>query len=279
VSFQKELAFLDALSKNIKIPGTGIFLSILPQAVIASYTYSFPNISGGAFTMANLKFNVGVTIPFPIGGGKLKPISAKFGINSQDDPFVIAVSIYGGRGHFVLETTPRYISSIDFGFEFGGYLGLSLGIAQGEAHLMAGFRYVFTRDSEGQSSMSFYGYLTCGGSLTVFGFISISVTFLLCLAYQQTPAGSSLTGTCSLTLSVKIGFFEKSFSLTLTKTIAGSDNSSGGSVTWQRQPERDGFATYVEYEEVTDYDSPFNRKKKRVFTDEGWKQYCKSFSY
>jgi|GEM_PF-2461598 len=281
VSFQKELAFLDALSKNIKIPGTGILLSILPQAIIASYTYSFPSISGGAFTMANLKFNVGVTVPFPTGGGKLKPVSAKFGINSQDDPFVIAVSIFGGRGHFVIETTPRYISSIDFGFEFGGYLGLSLGIAQGEAHLMAGFRYVFTRDSEGQSTMSFFGYLTCGGSLTVFGFISISVTFLLCLAYQQSPAGSSLTGTCSLTLSVKIGFFEKSFSLTFTKTIAGTDNSGGGSsIAWQRGRGNDGLVTYADYEEVPeDDDSPFNKKSRRVFTDEGWAQYCKSFSY
>jgi hypothetical protein len=291
VSFKKELGFLEALSKNIKVPGTGIVLNILPDAVVASYTYGFPGISGGAFTMTNLKFNVGVKVPFPTGG-PLKPIRVSLGINSADDQFVIAVSIFGGRGHFVLETTPRYISKIDCGLEFGGYLGLSLGIAQGQAYLMAGMRYVFSRNDVGKSSMHFYGYLTCGGSITVFGFITISVCFLLCLEYEkQSDGSSSLTGSCTLTLSVKIGFFEKSFSLTFKKTIAGSDSKSASSAFLPHFHTEDesqyavfypaGSEHYLSYTDFPDPDAPKRKwpSKQSLFTEEGWVQFCKSFCY
>ena len=278
VSFKKELAFLDALSKNIKIPGTGILLNIFPDSVVADYTYGFPGISGGVFTMTNLKFNVGVTVPFPTGG-RLKPVRASFGINTYDDPFVIAVSIFGGRGIFVLETTPRYISKIDCGFEFGGYLGLNLGIAQGQAYLMAGIRYVYTHDDAGESTMNFYGYLTCGGSITVFGFISISVCFLLCMSYQKQSDGtSSLSGTASLSLSVKVGFFEKSFSLTFTKTIAGTD-SNNKSTTFIDPFFKNDEIIYAGYHENNFTTPPAPKDPDFVFTRAGWKMFCTSFCY
>lgn len=227
VNFQKELAFIEALAKNIKLPGTGLSLSIRPTDISVDFAYQLPGISGGAFNFFNVKFHVGFTIPFPIGGGVSKPIYAKFGINAPDDKFVLGVGIWGGRGHAVVEATPKYIQKVDVGIDYGGLLALNLGIAQGQAFLMAGVRYVYSRSTlDGSASMELYAIVTCGGSVTVFGFITISVVFLLGLKYEKRPGVTSLYGIASLTYSVEIGFFKKSFTLSFSKRLYGSDNSA-----------------------------------------------------
>jgi hypothetical protein len=227
VDFQKELAFIKALSKNIKIPGTGLTVSINPTDITVDFKYALPDISGGAFNFFNVKFGVGVIIPFPIGQQSAPPVIAKFGINAADDKFVLGVGIWGGRGHAVVEATPKYIRSIDVGMDYGGLLALNLGIARGQAYLMAGVRYVYKRDDFGESSMELYAIITCGGSVTVFGFITISVVFVLCLKYEKKSSGSSsMYGTCSVSYSIEIGFFKKSFTLTFSKRLHGSDGQS-----------------------------------------------------
>lgn len=285
VRFEQELSFLQALSKNIKVPGTGIILNITPKGVEASYTFTFPGISAGAFTLTNLQFGVGVKIPFPIGGGPLRPIEATFGINKADGKFVVAAGIFGGRGHFVLQATPNYLKGIDCAIEFGGYLGLDLGIAKGEAYLMAGLRYVYERSPEGFSTMRFYAYITCGGSVVVFGFINISVCFILCLNYEDVDGKSSLYGTASLSLSVKIGFFEKSFTLTFSKRIMGTDSENRGDEVYYSpavDPNQEQTASLAGFNGVIfadhrEGDEDFAEKRRPVFSDAGWIQYCKSF--
>jgi hypothetical protein len=227
VHFYKELAFIEKLSNNIKLPGTGLSLSIHPTDVSVDFSYQLPGISGGAFNFFNVKFHVGVTIPFPIGvGNSVRPIVAKFGINAPDDKFVLGVGIWGGRGHAILETTPKYISKVDIGMDYGGLLALNLGIAQGQAFLMAGIRYVYRRDDLGRSAIELYAIVTCGGSVTVFGFITISVVFLLGLKYESYAGKSSLYGIASVTYSVEIGFFKKSFTLSFSKRLYGSDGDT-----------------------------------------------------
>lgn len=286
VRFKKELAFLQALSKNIKVPGTGITVNITPVGVEANYAFTFPGISGGAFTLTNLKFGVGVKIPFPFGGGPLQPIEATFGINKPDDKFVVAAGIFGGRGHFVLTTTPNYLKLIDCAIEFGGYFGLNLGIAKGEAYLMAGIRYVYERTPEGYTIMRFYAYVTCGGSLTVYGFITVSVCFIVCLTYEDYDGLSSLYGTASLSISVKIGFFEKSFTLTFTKRMMGTDSKSSEEAYHRmlKDPGTEQLADasygetidgirFADHREVDEAPG----KKNPLFSDKGWIEYCKSF--
>jgi hypothetical protein len=272
VDFQKELAFIQAISKNIKIPGTGITIDINPTNISVRFSYAIPGISGGAFTFNNLKFNIGVIIPFPIGKAGLSPLVATFGINSPDDKFVIAAGVFGGRGHFVIGTTPKYLKSIDCGFEFGGYIGLDLVIAKGEAFVMAGVRYVYDRNEIGEATIDFYSIFTCGGSVTVFGFITVSVYFILCLRYRQSAEGSSLYGTATLTYSIKIGFFEKSFSLTYAKQLSGSEtNTASGTFNNLRQG-RDNIY-YVSQREAEEEPN----ESMLGFTDESWVQFCNSF--
>jgi hypothetical protein len=141
------------------------------------------------------------------------------------------------------------------------------------------------------SSMRFYAYITCGGSVTVFGFISISVCFILCLTYEQYGEYSSLYGTASLTLSVKIGFFEKSFTLTFSKRIMGTDKPGASSETVynllpDNSNERDkdyagnggNIFHQVKYIEGEDMPPQRNRKGDTIFTSCGWEQFCYSFS-
>lgn len=290
VRFQKELAYLEALSKNIQIPGTGITLSITPREISADFAYALPSINGGAFTMANLKFRVGVAIPISIGGNKsTTPIVARFGINGPDDKFVVAAGIWGGRGHFVIDVTPKYIRRIDTGIDFGGYFALDLVIAKGEAFLMAGIRYVYMRDEVGETSMEFYCTLSCGGSVTVFGFITVSVLFMLCLRYQKYQGKSSLYGIASVSYSVKIGFFKKSFTLSFSKRLAGTDSASSEPPTARMfRPEEYQITQAV----ATGMDAPWSARftgyefrdrpavkhtLRETYKGALWKKYCKSY--
>jgi hypothetical protein len=290
VRFQKELAFLQALSRNIQIPGTGITLSITPREISADFAYALPSINGGAFTMANLKFRVGVAIPITIGGNKsATPIVARFGINGPDDKFVVAAGIWGGRGHFVIEATPKYIRRIDTGIDFGGYFALDLVIAKGEAFLMAGIRYVYMRDEVGDTSMEFYCMLSCGGSVTVFGFITISILFVLCLRYQKYQGKSSLYGIASVSCSVKIGFFKKSFTLSYSKRLAGTESARKEPPTARIfRPEQYQVTQAVTVDtgaplsaRFADYDFRDRPATKYTLRDtyQGglWKKYCKSY--
>jgi hypothetical protein len=217
VAFGGPLDFLGKLAEAIKMPGSGLRVNTSISNVSVGYTFAMPSIESPVFNFSNLKFDIGVDIPLPTLG-TLQPLTTSFSVNSAQDKFLITVGIFGGRGHFVLRSTPTAITHIDAGIEFGGYLGINLGIASGHVFLFAGIRYV---RSEG--SIYLAAYLICGGGVTVFGFISVSLTFLMMLEYQLYQGKASLYGTATLTYSIKIAFFKISFSLSYSKRLAGAE--------------------------------------------------------
>jgi len=222
VSFGGPLNFLGKIADAIKMPGTG--LRVIPSAsqVEIGYAFALPSIETPAFNLANLKFNVGLKVTFPTSY-EVEPISTTLGVNSHDDKFLVTVGIFGGRGHFVLKTTPTKIIGIDSGIEFGGYLGINLGIASGHVYLFAGIRYQY---SHSQDKIILGGYVICGGGVTVFGFISVSVTFLLALEYQNYQGQATLYGSASVQYAIKIGFFKKSFTLSYSKRFYGAKGNT-----------------------------------------------------
>jgi hypothetical protein len=229
ITFGNELAFLSALSQGFMLPGTGLSIKMSLENINITYALPIPGISGGAFTFDNLRFVVGADIPLPIGSGKNKPMGVILGINSAIDPFVIGVAIFGGMGFFTIETTPKYIQRIDTGMSFGGLFRINLVIAAGQAYLQAGIRYIYIRDQLGSSTMELYAIITCGANVTVFGFIQVSVVFTMYLKY--TSADSSLYGVASVSYSIRIGFFSKSFTLTFSHKISGTGNKKADSDT------------------------------------------------
>lgn len=293
VSFGGPLNFLGKIAEAIKMPGTGLRVMPSVSQVEIGYAFTLPSIETPAFNLANLKFDVGLKIPFPTSD-MVKPITTTFSINRPDDKFLVTVGIFGGRGHFVLEATPQKIVSIDSSIEFGGYFGINLGIASGHVYLFAGIRYQCSG-----GNIIFTGYLICGGGVTVFGFISVSVTFLLAMTYQNIGGQATLYGSASVRYSVKIGFFKKSFTLSYSKRIAGA---KGRTV----EPNSDSSTAYIEHtEEPVYYASTSNelmllpsnsttetnqsddvsandiKSFKTIYPKKSglWEQYCNSFNF
>lgn len=223
VEFRKELAFFKTLAQSIKMPA-GLEIDIQPTGIKVGYSIPFPSITAGAFTMSGFKFKAGIDLHFLPGAG---PMMFTLAINTNDDKFVVAVTIFGGRGHFVIGFTPKYVSLIDTAIDFGGIMNLDLGIAKGIAYLTAGIRYRYVRDDEGGIQSEFYAIISCGADVTVFGFISISIHIFLYLMYKSANGASTLEGVASISCSVKVGFFEKSFTLTYRKVLQGTDSSGG----------------------------------------------------
>jgi len=253
VDFGGNLKFLAELAKNIKMPGAG--LRILPSLnkIDIGYTFQFPSISSPSFNFTNLKFDVGLNIPFPGSSIEPSPITTSFSINKPDDKFLISVGIFGGRGHFVLESSTKELRKVQASLEFGGYFGINLGIARGYAFLFAGIQFTYLKDQ----GIQIDAYLICGGGVTVFGFISVYVTFIMQLTYKS--EGDYLEGYAAVSYSIKIGFFKKSFTLSYRKRFAGTSSGTAGLV---------GFDS-----ENTNY------KVNTIYSPKQWKNYCNSFSY
>ncbi len=240
VSFGGPLNFLGKIAEAIKMPGTGLRVVPSISQVEIGYTFALPSIETPSFNLANLKFDIGLRIPYPTSD-KVMPITTTFSINLPYDKFLVTVGIFGGRGHFVLEATPEKIVSIDASIEFGGYFGINLGIASGHVYLFAGIRYQCSG-----GDIIFTGYVICGGGVTVFGFISVSVTFLLAMTYQNIGGQATLYGSASVRYSVKVGFFKKSFTLRYSKRIAGA---KGKAV----DPSSENSTAYLEYSDEPVY--------------------------
>lgn len=305
VSFGGPLNFLGKIAEAIKMPGTGLRVMPSFSQVEIGYAFALPSIETPAFNLSNLKFDLGLKIPFPTSD-MVKPITTTFSINRPNDKFLVTVGIFGGRGHFVLEATPQKIVSIDSSIEFGGYFGINLGIASGHVYLFAGIRYQLIKGSGGKDEVLFTGYIICGGGVTVFGFISVSVTFLLAMTYQNIGGQATLYGSASVRYSVKIGFFKKSFTLSYSKRISGAKgrpvDPNSDSISYLEQNEEPVY--YASIENSIDFHGPnvgnYELASSETINDENfnspvndiksfgiiypknsglWEQYCNSFNF
>lgn len=283
VVFGGPLNFLGKLAEAIKLPGTGLRIRPSFQKIDIGFTFALPSIETPAFNLSNLKFDIGMNIPLPTSSS-IKPITFSFGINKPDDKFLVSVGIFGGRGHFIIETSTEKLQRIDAAIEFGGYLGINLGIAQGYVYLFAGIRYQWPGNM-------ISAYLVCGGGVNVLGIISVSVVFLLLLQYEGST--NSLYGTASVTYNIKMLFFKKSFTLSYSKRIAGAkgkkvdpDDSTGALFNGE---ERVLYAydrhNYLNRKEISAGGkrsiksiSKNPKSFKKIYDEESWKIYCNSFS-
>lgn len=279
VKFGGPLDFVGKLAESLKIPGNG--LRVVPSAteIDIGYLYTLPGIETPSFNLSNLKFDLAFNIPFPRPSDKeVQELSTTFSINKPEDKFLVSVGIFGGRGHFVIKTTPTKIIELDAGIEFGGYLGINLGIAKGYVFLFAGIRYQVTK-SDG---VTLTAYLICSGGVTVFGFISVSVTFLLSMRYNIRK--NELYGTAAVSYSIKIGFFTKSFTLRYSKTIQGTkgkkiDPNQTNSYNYKKTKSLHASLDKTISSRINDADIPPVRLKsfEEIYSKDQWKQYFNTF--
>jgi hypothetical protein len=197
--------------------GNGAFVDIDQDRVVAGYGIALPSVAIGVFTLANIAFRIAVT--FPLNGD---PVSFLFAAADRTHPFRLTCTVFAGGGYFAIESTFKDLIRIEGALEFGASVELDLVVASGGVSIMAGVYLLFTA----AAGLNVSGYLRATGHVEVLDIVSISVEFNLTLTYESTP--KKISGSAEISVSVTVGFFSKTVSLTMTREFG----TSGGDPTF-----------------------------------------------
>lgn len=214
VGFAGPLTFVNQLKELMKSSGNGFDIDVSPTQVAASYTVGLPTTSVGVFTLANIAFTAGVTVPFTG-----KPVTARFAFCSREQPFLLTYTIFGGGGFFELAVGAHGIEGFKAALEFGAAAAIDLGVASGGVQIMAG---VYFEMDETDAKLT--GYVRLNGSLNVLGLITATLEFYLGMTYDI--GADELWGQCTLTIEVDVVLFSASVSAQAEKRFAGGGGGS-----------------------------------------------------
>jgi hypothetical protein len=220
IQFKGLLQFVNTLSSVIPLDGFNnppfLELSASPPGVNVGFSFGIPTVGIGIMTLQNISLTAGFFLPF----GK-DPLNFHFAFCTRQQPFILTVSLFGGGGFFAMDMGIHKVVMIEAALEFGASVALSLGVASGQATIMAGFYFQKTG-----GGFTLTGYFRAGGSLSVLGIITVSLEFYLALTYvtdKAQPHGGTLWGQASLTVKIEILFFSASVSVSMEREFAGSD--------------------------------------------------------
>ena len=231
------MEFIQKLKEQLGF-GDGFDVVLSAKSVTAQLgPFELPSIGFGVFSMSQISFFAGCDIYFKGN----KPILFTFKFSTRDRPFSLAVALIGGRGSFLISIDTSGVQEIAASLEFGAITEFAFGgFAHGNLYIMGGIFYSSKRvlvEKPGKSGgqlvkvsetvISVEIYVRAGGSLSCYGFITVSLDVHLGLNIVQRGGSSVAYGTATLTFSVKIGFFKKSFSVTFSKELPGSQSQSG----------------------------------------------------
>jgi hypothetical protein len=225
VEFSGVLGFVNKLQQVLKdaLPSgaRGPSVQSLPDGITVRHAVPLPAVPLGALTMQNIAISTAVTIPFVPD----KPASVRFALSERQNPFQIAVSIFGGTGFFAIELqTQAKGLRVEAALEFGGIATLNLVVVKGGVYLLVGI--YFSVDSNGEVLIE--AHLRLGGFVDVLGLISVSIEVYIALAYIHSRG--VLRGTGRLTVGVKLLFFSESFSFEITKEIPAFGDAPGQTI-------------------------------------------------
>lgn len=211
LQFLGDLSFLNALQKFI--PSDGFedppSLDVTADGITAGYTLPIPSIGVGIFSVENISLAAQLTLPFFTPA----PIRFRFAFSEREHPFLISVSLLGGGGFFGITVGPDGVEILEASLEFGANVSISIVVASGNVHIMAGVYLKFDMVS---NSSQLTGYLRAGGSLDVLGLISASVEFYLGFTYYFGPP-CKIAGEATITIEVHVLFFSASVSASLRR--------------------------------------------------------------
>jgi hypothetical protein len=214
------LAFVNRLQEFIPLdgftdpPNLQILTSPKPGAEVG-FTLGIPTIGLGIMTMQNVSLGASVFLPFGDD-----PLNFHFAFCQREQPFILTVSLFGGGGFFAMDVGVDKVVNVEAALEFGASVALNLGVAQGQASIMAGFYFQMA----GTTTLT--GYFRASGSLSVIGIITVSLVFYLGLSYESKGAGEhagTLWGQAKLTVKIEILFFSTSVGVSMEREFAGSD--------------------------------------------------------
>jgi hypothetical protein len=223
-----------------------------PDGVVIRFDQAIPVFAIGILSIQNVAFRSSLSLPFVEG----TPMALRFGLSERAHPFLVTVGPFGGGGFFALEvrTDNAHALLVEASIEFGANVAFDVGVASGGVYLLAGIYYSRLEGNDVQLT----GYLRCGGYLEVLGIVGISVEFYLALEWK----GQSLEGCAALSISVKVGFFSFSTTVSVHKRIASFGSLPGDPARFVRLAA--GPPPPPTFEDVVSLDQ--------------WKQYCRAFA-
>jgi hypothetical protein len=202
-----ELSLLEDLQEAVKpfLPADdlGIIVRQTPNGIVASYSFALPSVIAGVFQLRNIAVSVIVEVPFIAA-----PVSVSLGFASPENPFTVAILIFGGGGYFLIKTGPSGIDRLELSLDFGAFLTLDLVVASGEVHAIGALRLV-----TGAGGTTLQCSLRLGGSLEILGLVSVAIELVLMLTYESDGEGSRLVGRATLVIEIHVLFLSKSVEL------------------------------------------------------------------
>ena len=224
VGFLGVLKFIEQLEEFMDFSGDGgPKITVTPTGVSADLSVALPPIEVGIFSLSNIGIDAGFNLPFTGG-----PARFRFSFATQDNPFTLAVAIFGGGGFFGIAIGTDGVELIQASFDFGAMAAIDLGVASGSVSLTAGIYFAYGQifPPSTQTGCILTGFVKLDGSLSILGIITLSLEFDLSLTYQDLGGASTVTGTATLTVGVSVFCFSFSVSVTAQKTFGGGQNNS-----------------------------------------------------
>jgi hypothetical protein len=221
IEFLGILAFVNRLQEFIPLdafndpPNLRVVTTPNP-GVDVGFSLGIPTIGLGIMTMQNVSLGASVYLPFGDA-----PLNFHFAFCERQQPFILTVSLFGGGGFFAMDVGVDKVVMVEAALEFGASIALNLGVAQGQASIMAGFYFQKAGDK-----FTLTGYFRASGSLSVIGIITVSLVFYLGLSYESKGLGEhagTLWGQATLTVKIEILFFSTSVGVSMEREFAGTD--------------------------------------------------------
>jgi hypothetical protein len=213
VTFLGPLTFIQDLEQLLASIG-GPSIDVSASGIMASYSLALPDVTVGVFSLTNLSINAGLNIPFDGS-----PVRVRFGLCTQDNPFLLTVWIFGGGGYFSLALGADGIEELQVELEFGAAISIDLGVASGGVSIMAGI--YFSLQTVPTKQIQLTGFLRADGNLSILGIISISLEFYLALTYLDP---GQAYGEATVKVSISVLFFSATVSATMRKTLGGGSD-------------------------------------------------------
>jgi hypothetical protein len=215
IRFMGPLEFVQTLADVLPpglFGGKGPSIQLKSDRITVSYTLGLPPIGVGVFSLEHISITTGLDLPYLDG----KP-GFEFAFAKRSAPFLLTVECLGGGGFVHLILDADGVQMVEGALEFGAQLELSIGVASGAVHIMAGI-YFQLKGSDSDLT----GFVDVGGEVSVLGLISISLDLNLSLSYQVKAGKKLVTGRATLTLSIRIVFFSISVEITMEKSFGSS---------------------------------------------------------
>lgn len=219
LEFTGDLEFVEDLRRAIPsgLFGEGASVAVTAAGIRAGFSIGLPPLDIGVFALKDISLGAALTLPFLDG----KPV-LDFNVSERANPFQLRVAFFAGGGFFRLQMDTQGMRQLEAALEFGAAFGLSIAVATGEVHAMAGIYFALTRDDGGDYDCTLGGYLRLGGRLSVIGIIRLSVEFNLSFTYQG-KTGKAY-GRATVTVMVEVLLISVSVDLTVERAFGGAND-------------------------------------------------------